>query len=191
MAEGHGDSRRAVMHNDFVLVGPPADPADVRGEVSVAKAFTRIARREAPFVSRGDESGTHRKEQAVWQQAGIQPGGSWYIRAGAGMGPVLRMASEKRAYALADRGTFLAQRQQLDLALLVEGDPLLANPYHVIVVAPDRRPRGHHQAARQFADFLLDPRSQETIRKFGTDRYGQPLFFPDALGAGSERGRRG
>jgi tungstate transport system substrate-binding protein len=109
MAEGFGSERRPVMHNDFVLVGPPADPAGVKGQASAAAAFARIARARAPFVSRGDESGTHQKEKAVWRAAGIEPGGDWYVRAGGGMGQVLRMATEKRAYTLSDRGTFLAQ----------------------------------------------------------------------------------
>jgi tungstate transport system substrate-binding protein len=182
MAEGHGESRRAVMHNDFVLVGPPADPAGVRGAGSAAEAFARVARKQAPFVSRGDDSGTHRKERAVWRAAGVTPKGDWYVEAGAGMGQVLRMAAEKRAYTLSDRGTYLAQRAGLDLAVVAEGDPLLTNPYHVIVVSPDKHPGVHAAAARRLADFLVSPEGQGFIRDFGKVKLGEPLFFPDAAG---------
>src|SRR5205807_249023 len=122
---------------------------------SAAEAFARVARKEATFVSRGDESGTHRKEKAVWRQAGIEPRGDWYVRAGAGMGQVLRMADQKRAYTLSDRGTFLAQRKGLDLAVLCAGDPLLVNQYSVILVNPRKHPHVRREAARRFADFLL------------------------------------
>src|SRR5262249_11726661 len=115
MGEGHGELRRQVMHNDFVLVGTPTDTAGVKGLRSISSAFARIADAQAPFVSRGDESGTHKKELAVWREARTEPGGAWYVRAGAGMAQVLRMADQKRAYTLTDRGTFLAQRKGLDL----------------------------------------------------------------------------
>jgi tungstate transport system substrate-binding protein len=175
--EGFGVGRRPVMYNDFVLVGPPADPAGVKGLNSAAEAFTKIAQAKAPFVSRGDESGTHVKEKAVWRKAGVEPAGDWYVRAGAGMGQVLRMAGEKRAYTLSDRGTFLAQRQGLDLDVLSEGDPLLVNPYSVILVNPEKHPHVRREAAEKFADFLLAPETQKVIADFGKDRYGQPLFF--------------
>jgi tungstate transport system substrate-binding protein len=181
MADGFGRDRRPVMHNDFVLVGPPADPAGVKGATTAAEAFARVARHEAAFVSRGDESGTHQKERAVWLQAGVEPRGGWYVQAGAGMGQVLRMAGERRAYTLSDRGTFLAQRQGLDLAVLSEGDPLLTNPYHIIIVNPDRHPHVHRQEARRFVDFLESDQTQKRIAAFGADRFGQPLFFPDVL----------
>jgi tungstate transport system substrate-binding protein len=177
MAEGHGTSRRRVMYNDFVLVGPPADPAGVKGQASAAAAFTRVVRARAPFVSRADESGTHAREKAVWRQAGVEPQGDWYLRAGAGMAQVLRVASEKRAYALTDRGTFLAQRRGLDLAVLAEGDPLLVNQYSVILVSPAKHAHVHQDSARRFADFLLSPETQKEIADFGKDRFGQPLFF--------------
>jgi tungstate transport system substrate-binding protein len=180
VAEGHGLGRRRVMHNDFVLVGPPGDPAGVKGQKSAAAAFARVARRKAPFVSRGDESGTHVKEKEVWRRARVRPRGDWYVRAGAGMGQVLRMASEKRAYTLTDRGTFLAQRRGLDLALLFAGDPLLANRYSVILVNPAKQPHVQSEGARRFADFLLSPRGQQAIADFGKDRFGEPLFFADA-----------
>jgi tungstate transport system substrate-binding protein len=176
MAEGHGALRREVFHNDFVLVGPPADPARVRGLKSISKAFARVAAGEATFVSRGDESGTHQKERAVWKKAEIEPRGGWYIRAGAGMGQILRLADEKRAYALADRGTFLALRGGLGLAVLCEGDPLLRNPYSVIVVSAEKRPHSR-DAARRFADFLASTQGRKAVADFGKGNFGQPLFF--------------
>jgi len=177
MAEGFGASRRPVMWNDFVLVGPPADPAGARGAASAVEAFGRVAGKQAPFVSRGDESGTHAKEMAVWRRAGGESRGGWYVRAGAGMGQVLRMASEKQAYTLSDRATFLAQRDGLDLAMLLQGDPLLVNQYSVIPVSPEKHPHVRHEAAREFADFLLSPECQRAIAVFGKERYGEPLFF--------------
>jgi tungstate transport system substrate-binding protein len=180
VAEGHGVGRRPVMWNDFVVVGPPADPAGVKGRTFAADAFARIADEGAPFVSRGDESGTHVKEKAVWKRANIDPRGDWYVRAGSGMGAVLRMADEKRAYTLSDRGTFLAQRDKLDLAILSEGDPLLMNPYSVILVNPEKHPNIRREEAQKFADFLLAPETQRLIADFGKDRYGEPLFHVGA-----------
>jgi tungstate transport system substrate-binding protein len=177
VAAGFGLGRRPVMWNDFVLVGPPADPAGVKGQASAAAALARIARARAAFVSRADESGTHAREKAVWRRAGVEPQGDWYLRAGAGMAQVLRVASEKRAYALTDRGTFLAQRRGLDLAVLLEGDPLLVNPYSVILVNPAKHAHIRQEAARRFADFLLAAETQKVIADFGKDRFGQPLFF--------------
>jgi tungstate transport system substrate-binding protein len=182
MAEGHGALRRVVMRNDFVLVGPNDDPAGVKGAGSISEAFARVAGQQATFVSRGDESGTHAKEKAVWRAAGIEPAGDWYVRAGDGMAAVLRMADQKGAYTLTDRGTFLAQRKRLDLAVLCEGDSLLANPYSVIVVSPDKHPHVREQAARKFADFLLSPEAQKVIADFGKAEVGEPLFFPEAAG---------
>jgi tungstate transport system substrate-binding protein len=180
MAEGFGAERRDVMYNDFVLVGPPADPAGIKGEPSIAEAFRRIVRSGSPFVSRGDESGTHQKEKEIWRKTGIEPKGDWYIRAGAGMGQVLRMANEKRSYTVTDRGTYLAQRKGLELTILSEGDPMLVNRYSVIVASPEKHPQVHVQAARKFAAFLVSPETQKTIAEFGTDRFGQPLFFRHA-----------
>jgi tungstate transport system substrate-binding protein len=183
MAEGHGALRRAVMHNDFVLVGPKDDAAAIKGIGSINAAFVRIAQRKATFVSRGDESGTHAKEKAVWRESGIEPADDWYVRAGDGMAAVLRMADEKRAYTLTDRGTFLAQRKKgLDLIVLCEGDPLLVNSYSVIVVSPDKHPHVREQAARKFADFLLSPEGQKVIVDFGKKEFGEPLFFLEAAG---------
>lgn len=177
MTAGHGALRRTVMHNDFLLVGPPADPAGAQAR-PITEAFARIARSNALFISRGDESGTHKKEQAVWREAALSPRGDWYIRAGAGMGQVLRMAGEKRAYALTDRGTFLALRDGLGLVPLSEGGSILTNPYSVIIVNPERHPHVRFQAALRFADFLKEPETRAAIRGFGIDRFGQPLFIP-------------
>ena len=180
MAEGYGQERRAVMYNDFVLVGPPDNPAGVKGLDTVVKAFARIAERKKPFLSRGDESGTHQKELAIWRRAGIEPAGDWYVRAGTGMGALLRMADQKQAYTLSDRGTYLAQHGGMVLEILSEADPLLANPYHVIVISPEKHPHVHRRGAKKFADFLVSPQTQQMIADFGNDRYGQPLFFPGA-----------
>jgi tungstate transport system substrate-binding protein len=174
--EGFGVGRRQVMWNDFVVAGPPADPAGVKGSPSAAEAFARIARARSPFVSRGDESGTHLKEKEVWRRAGVEPGGDWYVASGAGMGQVLRMAGEKRAYTLTDRGTYLAQRQGPDLTVLYEGDPLLRNVYSIIRVNPEKHPHVRREAAEKFADFLTGPEGRKIIADFGKDRFGQPLF---------------
>jgi tungstate transport system substrate-binding protein len=178
MADGQGSRHAALMANDFVLVGPANDPANIKGASSIAEAFQRIAQTKSSFVSRGDESGTHHKERKIWKQAGIEPAGDWYIRAGAGMGQVLRMANEKHAYTLSDRGTFLAEKQDLELVILHEGDAILANPYSIILVNPANHPGVHAQPAERFADFLLSPAVQEAIGDFGVDRAGQPLFYP-------------
>jgi len=178
MDGGHGVSRDAVMHNDFIVVGPAEDPAKIKGAGSAAEAFTRIAKQEAPFASRADESGTHTKELSIWEAAGIEPAGSWYIETGQGMSETLTIAGQKRAYTLSDRGTFLAT-DNLDLDLLVEGGSDLLNPYHVIVVEGDGVNRACAQA---FADWITSPESQEEIGRFGTAEYGEPLFFPDAKG---------
>ncbi len=171
------------MHNDFVLVGPQTDPAEIKGQASIAEAFRRIARSNSPFISRGDESGTHMQEKKVWQEAGIEPQGAWYVRAGAWMAEALRIANERRAYTLADRGTFLSQRDRLDLTIHSEGDPLLRNPYAVIVVSTEKHPGVNHQAASRFSEFLLSPKVQRIISEFGVERFGQPLFFAKALPA--------
>src|SRR5579871_1413036 len=179
MAEGYGEPRQPVMANDFVVVGPSADPAGVKTTRSAAEAFTRIAGHPASFVSRGDESGAHQKERAIWKQAGIEPEGETGT---SGPGPVLRLADQKRAYTLTDRGTFLALRRGLDLVVLGEGDPLLRNPYHVIMVSSEKHPHIHTRAARPFVNFLTSAPVQEAIGMFGKDRLGQPLFVPNAAG---------
>lgn len=178
VAGGHADERRPVMFNDFVLVGPGNDPAKLRGLTAIADAFARLERSAAPFVSRGDESGTHQKEKEIWRRAGIEPRGDWYLRAGTGMAEVLRMADEKGAYTLTDRGTFLTQPGFRGLALLAEGDPVLRNEYAVLVVNPAKHPHVKHEAARRFAAFLVSPGTRERIARYGVADYGQPLFFP-------------
>ena len=180
MQAGHGVERRLVMHNDFVVVGPAADPAGVRGAPSAVEALRRIAAARAPFVSRGDQSGTHSLELKLWGQAGIRPQGGWYIESGTGMGQTLQIASERDAYTISDRGTYLALRRTLHLEVLLEGDPVLRNIYHVILVDPSKNDRINAAGARAFADFLTGPEGQRRIGEFGRDRFGQPLFVPDA-----------
>lgn len=179
MAAGHGDRRLLVMHNDFVIVGPPADPAGIRGRTTF-EALGRIAGAPAAFISRGDRSGTHLLELDLWEGAGIQPSGDWYVEASTGMGQTLTIASEKRAYTITDRGTFLARRGTVELEILVEKDPPLINIYHVITLDPGRSPGANHEGANAFADYLLSAEAQRIIAGFGVDRYGEPLFFPDA-----------
>ena len=176
MDAGHGVSRKAVMHNDFVVVGPAGDPAKIEGAGSAADAFTLIAKADAAFASRADESGTNTKELAIWEAAGIEPKGDWYIETGQGMGETLTIASQKQAYTLSDRGTWLAT-DNLDLKLLVEGGDDLLNPYHVIVVKGEDVNR---DCAQQFSDWITSPGTQEEIRKFGVAEFGEPLFVPDA-----------
>jgi tungstate transport system substrate-binding protein len=181
--EGHGVNRTLVMHNDFVLVGPPSDPAKIRGGRSSSEAARKIAAAGALFLSRGDASGTHTKEKGMWKAAGLSPEGErWYQQTGLGMGETLNVASEKGGYTLADRGTLLARGKSRPLALevLVEGEPLLLNVYHVIDVNPGRWPKVNAAGARAFADFMVSPRTQELIGRFGVDRVGAPLFTPDA-----------
>jgi tungstate transport system substrate-binding protein len=178
MDGGHGVTREAVMHNDFIVVGPQDDPAGIKGAGSAADAFTSIAKAEAPFASRADESGTNTKELSTWEAAGIEPKGSWYIETGQGMGETLTIASQKQAYTLSDRGTYLAT-DNLDLDLLVEGGKDLLNPYHVIVVKADGTNRA---CAQDFSDWITSPETQDDIGSFGVADYGEPLFVPDATG---------
>lgn len=180
IASGAGGQRALVMHNDFLIVGPPGDPARLAPADSAEEAFRRIATKEALFVSRGDDSGTHKKELALWQLAGIQkPQGDWYQESGSGMGQTLRIASEKKGYTLTDRGTYLALRGTLDLKVVAEQHPPLLNPYHVIQVNPEKFPRVNQQGAQAFAEFLLDHSTQEMIGQFGREKFGEPLFVPD------------
>ena len=178
MDGGHGVSRKAVMHNDFVVVGPAADAARIKGSSSAADAFTRIAKAEEPFASRADESGTNTKELAIWEAAGVEPKGSWYIETGQGMGQTLTIASQKQAYTLSDRGTWLAT-DNLDLELLVEGGQDLLNPYHVIVVEGEKV---NTDCAQEFSDWITSPEIQKEIGDFGVAEFGEPLFVPDAEG---------
>jgi len=180
MADGFGIDRRLVMHNDFVLVGPSADPAGIRGK-SPVEALDEIFASRATFVSRGDESGTHVKELALWKNAELDPAGEdWYLETGQGQGATLSIASEKSGYAITDRGTFLAYKSNVDLEILVEGDPFLLNVYHVITVNPERWPNVNLEGAKAFADFVTSPQGQKIIGEFGMDKYRQQLFVPDA-----------
>ncbi|RMG97192.1 MAG: tungsten ABC transporter substrate-binding protein [Chloroflexi bacterium] len=182
VAEGYGINRQDVMYNDFVLVGPPADPAGVADVNDVVAAFGRIAASEATFVSRGDNSGTHVKEMSIWEQVGIHPEGSWYLSVGQGMGATLTMADEKQAYTLADRGTYLKrQAEGLGLVILFEGDPLLHNPYGVIMVNPSRFPHVNGELADKFVMWLTSPEAQMAIDRYRVD--GQQLFFSNLFAA--------
>jgi tungstate transport system substrate-binding protein len=181
MDAGHGVRREDVMYNDFIIVGPPGDPADIQGTTKATSAFEEIAKAEASFVSRGDESGTHVKEKTIWTEAGIEPAGEWYISAGQGMGAVLTMADELEAYALTDRATYLARTLEgTELVILMEGDPILFNPYGVIAVNPDKSPQIDNELANQFIDWLVSLPAQEKIAEFGMDEFGAPLFTPDS-----------
>ena len=181
MREGHGIERAAVMHNHFILVGPPSDPAGIRGMEDTVEAFRRIGEGGHAFLSRGDSSGTHVREKALWAAAGVRPSGGWYMESGRGMGDTLRIADERGAYALTDRGTWLSLRRDLELEPMVQGDRALLNEYHVIVVDPGRWPAVNAEGARAFADFITGPEAQRFLKTFGVDRYGEPLFYPDAL----------
>jgi tungstate transport system substrate-binding protein len=181
MAEGFGVNRRLVMHNDFVIVGPAEDPAKIKGLKSAAEAFKKIAAAQALFLSRGDNSGTHAKEKEIWKTAGVKyEGEKWYQQTGLGMGQTLNVAAEKKAYTLTDRGTYLALAKTLKLDILVQGDAVLLNIYHVMEVNPQKWPKVNFAGAKAFADFMVSKATQEVIRTFGVDKYGSPLFFPDA-----------
>lgn len=188
VAEGHGGPRQPVMYNDFVIVGPTDDPAQIAGVSSAAEAFRRIAARSAAFASRGDKSGTHVAEQTIWQAAGVSREGRWYRSVGQGMGETLTLANEVPAYTLTDRGTWLSMRDRLGgLRLLVGGaspaenqDRSLRNEYSVIVVSARKHPGVAEGLAQQFARWLRSPATQEAIARFGVQRYGQALFHPDA-----------
>jgi len=181
MEDGFGVSRRLVMHNDFVIVGPAEDPAMIKGVKSAAAAIKKIAAAQALFVSRGDNSGTHAKEKDLWKVAGVNcEGQSWYQQTGLGMGQTLNVAAEKKGYTLTDRGTYLALAKTLKLGILVEGDAVLLNIYHVMEVNQTKWPKVNIAAATAFADFMVSKETQEIIKTFGVDKYGSPLFFPDA-----------
>ena len=181
VAAGFGVNRREVMYNDFILVGPPADPAHLRGAGGAVEAFKKLAAAQATFISRGDESGTHEKEKDLWKAAGITPGGSWYVSAGQGMGAVLLMANERQAYTLADRGTYLTYKQRDALTIVYQGDPLLFNPYTVAAVNPAKHPQVKYIEAMELIAWLTSPAGQQTIASFRQD--GQVLFHPTAVPA--------
>jgi tungstate transport system substrate-binding protein len=181
MADGNGVERRLVMHNDYIILGPPADPAKIKGMKKASEAFKKIAATGSIFMSRGDNSGTNAKEKDIWKAAGVKyEGEKWYQQTGLGMGQTLAVAAEKKTYTLADRGTYLALQKRLGLDLLVEGDGILLNIYHVIEVNPKKWPKANFAGAKAFGDFMVSKETQAIIKTFGVDKFGSPLFFPDA-----------
>ena len=181
MAEGSGVNRLIVMHNDFILIGAPADPAGIKGAKTTVEAFKKIAAAGSLFLSRGDNSGTHAKEKGIWKAAAINPEGQkWYQQTGLGMGQTLNVAAEKKGYTIADRGTWLSMQAKLGLPILKEGDPILLNVYHVIQVNPAKWPKVNAEGAKAFSDFMVSAEVQGIIKTFGVEKYGGALFFPDA-----------
>jgi len=168
------------MYNDFLLVGPESDPAKIRGEKSAVAALKKIAGAQARFVSRGDKSGTHSRELSLWKAAGLTPGAPWYIESGQGMGATLGIANDRQGYTLTDRATMLAFAKRVDLKPMVEGDTLLLNIYSVMEVNPGNGPRVNTTGGKAFADFMVSPKTQDVIKSFGADKFGQPLFVPIA-----------
>lgn len=179
--EGHGVERFDVMYNDFVILGPEVDPAGLSASKNnVAEAFAKLNETQAKFVSRGDDSGTHKKEKSLWEVAGVQPEGDHYVSAGKGMGDVIQMTDELQAYTMSDRATYLALSESIDLTVVVEGDPVLFNQYGVMAVNPDKNDQINNAGANAFIDWLLSADTQDMISGFGVEKYGQPLFIPNA-----------
>lgn len=187
VADGFGINRRDVMYNDFVIVGPASDPAKIKGVTDVVAVLQKIAAAQAPFISRGDDSGTHKKELSLWSKAGLKPAGAWYAEAGQGMGPVLTMANEKQAYVLSDRGTFLAYTGKVELKVLSEGGKDLLNPYGVIAVNPQKFPNVKYDLAMAYIKYLTSPEGQQIIGDYGKEKFGQALFIPTAVPAESRK----
>ena len=186
LEQGFGIDRREVMYNDFILVGPNADPAHVDGDMDIVAAFRKIAETKAPFVARGDDSGTSKAEMRLWKEAGIDPktvGGSWYRDTGSGMGPTLNAAAEMDGYTLSDRGTWLSFKNKQNLKIVVEGDLRLFNQYGVMLVSPQKHPRVKRDLGEKFIDWLTSPDGQRTIAGYKIN--GAQLFFPDAKGSAS------
>jgi tungstate transport system substrate-binding protein len=189
MTNGFGTDRRLVMHNYYIIVGPAADPAGIAAATSAVDAFQKIASSGAEFISRGDGSGTNAMELALWKKAGITPAGQgWYVETGQGMGATLTIASEKSAYTLTDRATFLSNQSNLQLGMLYENDAALLNAYHIIVVNHDKWPSTNLEGAIAFADFIVSPAGQAIINEYGKDKFGQQLFIPDAGKTDAELG---
>jgi tungstate transport system substrate-binding protein len=182
--EGYGVNRRDVMHNDFIILGPAEDPAGIKGEESASSALMKIANTEAVtyFVSRGDDSGTHKKELSLWESANIVPEGDWYLEIGQGMGAALQVADERQGYVLSDRGTYLSYKDKIDLEILSEGDPLLFNPYGIIAVNPATHSHVKYMEAMQLIAWMTSIEGQEIIGNYKVD--GEVLFYPDAIPAG-------
>ena len=182
MEAGDGIRREDVMYNDFVIVDPADDPAGIKGKSNATKALEMLSEAGATFVSRGDDSGTHKKELSLWKEAGIEPAGDWYVSAGQGMGDVLVMANEQLAYTMSDRATYLALKLEgIELEIAVEGDPLLFNPYGIIAVNPDKNPNIKGDLANTFIDWLVSLETQILISTYGVDKFGAHLFTPDSI----------
>jgi tungstate transport system substrate-binding protein len=180
VADGKLLNRRLVMYNDFVIIGPKEDPAKIKSARLVLAALRLIEQSKSRFLSRGDNSGTHNLEKSLWKEAGITPKGDWYIEAGQGMGPTLGIANERDAYTITDRGTLLALGKRVNLPILIEGDKALVNIYSVIEVNPANGPRINAAGGKAFADFMIAPQTQNVIKNFGVDKFGQSLFVPVA-----------
>jgi tungstate transport system substrate-binding protein len=178
VAAGKLQNRRLVMYNDFVIIGPKEDPAKIAKLKSAVAALKAIERARAPFVSRGDNSGTHNLERSLWNAAVIQPQGSWYLESGQGMAATLGIAQERKAYTVTDRGTYLALQRRVTLPILVEGDRTLLNIYSVLEVNPGNGPRVNAVGGKAFADFMVSDPAQKLIKSFGVEKFGQPLFAP-------------
>ena len=180
--DGYGVDRHRVMYNDFIIVGPEDDPAGLKeaAGADAAKALSIISEKKAPFASRGDDSGTHKKELELWKAAGVEPAGDWYKSVGQGMGATLNFASEQKAYTMTDRATYLSMMDNLDLVILVEGDEIMFNQYGVIKVNPERHPGINKKGADKFVEWIISDEIQNMISEFGKDEYGQSLFVPNA-----------
>ncbi len=176
--EGYGVNRRSIMYNDFVIAGPEDDPAKIKGMTGVIPALSAIAHKKASFISRGDDSGTHKRERGLWERAGLIPEGEWYQETGQGMGATLVIASQKQAYCLTDRATHLSCKDRLVLVTLYEKDRLLHNPYSIILVNPKKHGHIKYRRGIEFINFLISVKGQKIIREFGKEKFGEPLFHP-------------
>ncbi|GBF34938.1 ABC-type tungstate transport system periplasmic binding protein [Desulfocucumis palustris] len=187
---GVATNYQLVMHNDFIVVGPENDPAGLKQVKSSTEGFKKIAEKGAIFVSRGDDSGTNKKEQDIWKAAGIDPKGQkWYQETGSGMGQTLTIANDKQGYTLTDRATYLAQKKNLKLAILCEGDKGLLNIYHVMQVNPEKFPKVNAAGAKAFVEYMISPETQKIIGDFGKDKFGESLFYPDARKKAEDLGK--
>jgi tungstate transport system substrate-binding protein len=181
VSDSFGVNRRDVMYNDFIIIGPENDPAHIKGINNAVEVFAKIAKAGAPFISRGDNSGTHKKGKKIWSKAGITPKDAWYQEVGQGMGAVLKIADEKKAYTLTDRGTYLTFGKKIDLPVLCDGDPVLYNPYGIIAVNPAKYPHVNYLKAMALIGWITSREGQKIIRQFGREKFGRPLFYPMAI----------